>query len=121
MATLHRIPKSQPECSLEARMLAERLGECAKDEMVSYDEMRLLTGIDVQDKRHILRTARRLVRIKHQKTFGVVTNIGMKCLSSDGIVGDVEQRRRRIHRASKEALATAACAMPSDLAQERQY
>jgi hypothetical protein len=122
MATLHRIPHSQPECSLEARVLADRLAACAEEELVSYAEMQRVTGLEVQRKRRdLLQTALRLVLREHQKVFAAVTGQGMKCLGSLGIMAVGEQTRRRTHRLAVRTVQKLSCADPADLDDRTQY
>jgi hypothetical protein len=114
--TTLRLPHTQPETSLDARVLAERLSTADPEDVITYDELAALIGKDVQHKRRdLLDTARNLVLREHHKTFGTVTNVGIKCLSSTAIVSLGEQARSRLRRASGKTLKRLACATLEEL------
>lgn len=100
---LQRIPSSQPECSMEARMLAERLTKVQIGEVIPYVWLSKLIGHDVQRKRKdLLRTAKRLVQREYGIVFAPVTNVGLKRLDDLGILAvggsDLQKMARATHR-----------------------
>jgi hypothetical protein len=122
-ATIHRVPKTQPETSLEARLLAERLAALQPGgDVLSYAEMQTMTGLDIQRKRRdLLDTARRIVLREHHKVFAPVTGIGIRCLTSHGVLAVGEQGRGRVMRFAHRTVEKLACARPQELVTEDQY
>jgi len=95
-----------PEMSVDARTLMERLQRCQVDETVSYEELSILIGRDVQrDVRYLLATARlRLLEDDDNPMyFGAVTNVGLKRLAAIDLVGTGEQSLQHIRRTSRRA------------------
>jgi hypothetical protein len=110
-----RIPRTSAHAGVDARQLAERLRSMQPGDEVTYAELSALIGVDVQVQRGLLQTARKLVRQAYGLVFDVRTNVGLVCLSSPGMVGFVDNRLERLHRASGRVQDVLACVNPAEL------
>lgn len=95
-----RVPHTSAQAGLETRQLVQRLSTCDYHDLVTYAEMQELTGVDVQERRDLLNTARRIVQHTYGKVFDVENNVGLVCLTEREKVGYGESRTQRIARAS---------------------
>jgi hypothetical protein len=98
MAQITRIPPLSPHAGLEAKLLATRAGALQPHEFLSYTEMDAVTGVKVQEHRHILDTARLLARHIYGKEFEVIRDHGWRCLTEAGKLGKSDRELQRTHR-----------------------
>lgn len=110
-----RVTRTSAHAGLYARQLAQRLAQITPDSFVSYSELSALIGVDVQERRDLLMTARRLVQEQQGIVYDVVQNQGLVRLTTPGIVGHVDSRIQRLQRASHRTKAVADCVQPAEL------
>jgi hypothetical protein len=110
-----RITKTSAHAGMYARQLAMRLADVRDDPCVSYADLSELFGMDVQERRDLLTTARDLVRREHGIVYDVVHNEGLTRLTSPGMLGYVDGRLQRVQRASHKVKAVLDCVQPTDL------
>lgn len=100
-----------PELSVDARLLSERLAKCEPDELVTYEELGKIIGIDdVREKRGLLQTARRRVLNDKQFVFAAVANEGVKRLDDHNILSVGEQAICQVHKLTRRASRKLLCA-----------
>ncbi len=102
MPPIHRIPRTGSAASLATRAVVTRLETMAPGDTVSYSELSTVAGVNVQERRDLLETARRIVRRLHGKEFDVEINQGLVCLSEPGKVGLGARRRQFAHRQARK-------------------
>lgn len=103
------------ELSLETQVIVERLGKAAVGDLVTYQELRDLTGLDVQhDGRGVMESARRICQRDSRMVFGAVMNEGLKRLDDQGIVGTGGVTLKRIGRAARRGVRTLGCVKDFD-------
>jgi len=83
--------------SLATRELIERLRPMQPGDTISYADLTALAGVDVQERRDLLDTARTYLREQHNQVFDVLTNVGLVCLSEAGKIGLGRKRRTFTH------------------------
>lgn len=110
MDQVQRIPSSQPECSMETRLLAERLRKVTVGEVIPYAWLCKLVNLDVQHKRRdLLDSARKIVQREDDMVFEAVTGTGLKRLDDVGILSTGHQGLTRMAGLSKRSLGKLAC------------
>ena len=112
---LQRIPRTLAHAGLEARQIIERCRHMAPHDQVTYAELTALVGVDVQERRDLLDTARKGLRQEYGMVFGGGTGVGLVCLDSPGMVGWSEGRLQRLHRASGRVQQVLDCVQPEGL------
>jgi hypothetical protein len=93
-------PKSIGERAVETDILVKRFCEAKSKEVVTYEEMEHITGRNIrEDARHLINSARRILRTRHNRVIECVRNVGYKVLDAQGIVlssaGDLKSVRRK--------------------------
>lgn len=102
--------KTIKEVTVESRLLYQHLQKMKIGEMVTYLELSNIIGRDVQGSgRGSLNTARRMCEREDQKSFGVIVNAGLKCLSGAEVISTAEFATGHIKRTSKRALKRLKC------------
>lgn len=102
--------KTIREVTVESRLLYQRLQKMEVGELITYSELSNIIGRDVQDNgRGSLNTARRMCEREDQKTFGVITNEGLKCLNGSEVISTAEYTAGHIKRTSRRALKRLNC------------
>lgn len=93
------------QLSVDVQLIVKRLARCEVGELIKYSELSQLIGRNIQEKRDILDSARRVTQRDHKKVFGVVMNEGVKRLSDAEIAEswkpDVASIRRKCGRAAR--------------------
>jgi hypothetical protein len=110
-----RITKTAAHAGLYARQLAQRLAALSPETFVSYADLSALIGVDVQERRDLLSTARNLVRKEHGIVYDVVQNQGLVRLTNPGIIGHVDGRLGRLQRATHRTKGILDCVQPEGL------
>jgi hypothetical protein len=99
-----------PRISLESQLLYERLIQARTGEVIHYEELAEIIGRDVQSEAYgCLYTARKKARNMNRKAFGIIANIGLKCLEDDEIIGAGFQMVRRLRNRARSGLKTLIC------------
>lgn len=99
------------EITLETRTLYEHLKNLPVGTLVSYRELSVVAGRDVQSEgASSLYTARRMCQREHQIIFGAVYGEGLKRLDDEQIVASADGDIRRIHRTARRGTRKLACA-----------
>jgi len=99
-------PRSIPEISVDAQILARRLQRCEEDELITYDELSTSIGRDVRSPqaRHLLKTALRVALRENQFVFGTVSGQGVKRLRNQDIAPtEGSTLSRRIQNATRRS------------------
>ena len=92
------------EVSINTQLLCERLSKLEVEELISYDVLSRVAGLDVRGKaRHNLLAARRRVLGNHKIATGCVSGRGIKRLSDTGIVQSFSSDLRSINRKSRRS------------------
>ena len=103
------------EASIDSRMLYQRLAEMDVGEFISYSDLSAIIGRDVQgEARNCLNTARFICERENDKTFGVVRNEGLKCLSSSEVVLTALSSVEHIRRTSRRQIKRMRCVKDYD-------
>lgn len=99
------------EASIEATLLAERLGKAEIGEIVKYDDLSKIIGQDVRNPhvRSRLQTALKHVLKDHRFVFAAVSNVGYKRLGDADLAKIGEASTHKIARETKRATAKMAC------------
>lgn len=95
---IRRIPRTSSSTGLYTREMIEKLKGVAPGETITYAEIDATIGVDVQDRRDLLQTARRHVRTLFQKEFDVIIDVGLVCLHEHEKANLAGRRRERTHR-----------------------
>jgi hypothetical protein len=108
------------EASADARLLYQMLTKMNVGDFAAYAELNAIIGRNVQKEgRGFLNTARIMAEREDGKTFGVVINEGLKCLSDSEIVNTAVFSLGHIRRTSRRSIKRMACiadlgAMPNE-------
>lgn len=98
--------ESIPEISAEASLLAAALSKSTPGQVWRYEELNKIAGIDLQEKRGPLATARKKTQRESGLVFYSIAKVGIKCALPVDIVkaseGLPESIFRKVHRKSKE-------------------
>jgi len=78
--------------AIDSAVVYERIKRAEVNEVITYEELNLLTGRDVVAHRHILVTARNRALQDDQMIFDCITGHGIKRLSDSAIV-EIESER----------------------------
>ena len=92
---------------IETQRLIAKLKTVAIGEMVTYEDLTAIAGVDVQKMRQPLRTARRALLVQERIVFGTVTNEGVKRLDDVGKINAADNQRDQIRRKARNARRTA--------------
>ena len=96
--------KTISQISVDAQVIATRLGNTAAGETIPYHELTALVGRDVtKEARGILYTARRVVLRQKGLVFDAVFGVGIKRLSQEEIPALGEQAIVHIRRTARRA------------------
>lgn len=107
MKTNNKIIK---ESSIDTKLLYQRLAKMEIGDFVSYEELNLIIGRNVQKEgRNYLNTARRIVERNDQKVFGVIISEGLKCLNTPEIINTAASSIDRIRHASRRSIKKFEC------------
>jgi len=102
--------KSIREASADARLLYKRLSEMNSGDFVSYAELSAIIGRDIQHEgRGYLNTARLMCEREDSKTFGIITNQGLRCLNNGEVINTAAHAVTRIKRASRKSIRRLQC------------
>ena len=118
---LHRIPRTSAQAGIDARLLIDRCRTMQQGEFISYAELSALIGKDVQQRRDLLKTMRRVLRAQYSMVFDVEINEGLVCLSSAGIVGRNDKNLQRLYRAAGQSYQDGQCVDPDQLSPLQRY
>jgi hypothetical protein len=95
-------------CGIEPRSLADWLIKQAAakdyDRVITYSEMSDVAGVDVQEKRGVLTTARNVVHREAGLVFGTVIGQGVKLCTSAEIVGIGDHALRHVRKTTGKAI-----------------
>ena len=90
---------------IDAQVLYDRIIQMNPGETVSYEELSGIIGRDVQTEGYASLLTARNKACGIKKAFGVIDNVGLKCLEDDEIVGAglkvIEGTRRKVRRGFK--------------------
>lgn len=99
-----------PKISLDSQMLYDRLIQASPGEMIGYEELTEIIGRDVQNEAYgCLYTARNRARSMNRKVFGIIANVGLKCLEDDEIVAAGYEAVSRVRSRARSGLKTLIC------------
>ena len=102
--------KTIQEVSAESRLLYGRLREASTGETITYQELSVICGRNVQHEgRGNLTTARRMAQRNDNKVFGVVINEGVKLLGDQAIVDSCYGTSSKIRRMAKREAIRQTC------------
>ncbi|MFA5381811.1 MAG: hypothetical protein WC356_01505 [Candidatus Micrarchaeia archaeon] len=95
---------------IDAQVLYDRIIQVNPGEIITYEELNELIGRDVQtDAYASLFTARNKARSINRKAFGVMPNVGLKCLEDDEIVGAGHKALDRARGRARNGFKTLIC------------
>lgn len=97
------------ELSIESKLIYQRLKDMKPGDFVTYGELTGIIGTNILTHRHILYTARRMAERNDKITFGIITNEGLKCLDTTGIIATGDSAIKHIHRTSRKAARRFTC------------
>jgi hypothetical protein len=96
--------------SIEATMLYRRLSKLTEGEEISYTELSVVAGRNVQTAAYgALKTAREMCRRENRIIIGTVKNVGLKRLSNEEIPDSAKTHISRIRKQAKIGFAKLAC------------
>lgn len=99
-----------PKISLDSQMLYDRLIQASPGEMIGYEELTEIIGRNVQNEAYgCLYTARNRARSMNRKVFGIIANVGLKCLEDDEIVAAGYEAVSRARSRARSGLKTLIC------------
>jgi len=99
-----------PKISLDSQMLYDRLIQASPGETISYEELTGIIDRDVQTEAYgCLYTARHKARSLNRKVFGVIANVGLKCLEDDEIVATGYESIKRVRNRARSGLKSLVC------------
>ena len=102
--------KAVKEASPDTRLLYQRLSKMNVGDFISYADLTEEIGRNVQkEARHYLDSARLICQREHDKTFGVIINEGLKCLTDSEIVETAVSTIGHIRRASRKSIKRLRC------------
>lgn len=109
------------EASVDTRALVEVMRQVKPGEMISYGQLNDACGRDVQDRRHITDSARRILERDYSMVFRCIKNEGFIRLTNEKIV-DVAttDRREKMRRQAGKAIKELACVAYEELLQPKQ-
>lgn len=113
------LPKSFYEQALDTKLLIERLLELAPATLVTYAELSELLGRNITGGTSNLTSARRYIQREYSIVTDVVRGVGVKRLTSEGILGIQEPTKKRINRAVKRCRQKIALAKDDELTPEQ--
>lgn len=116
-----RHPRAGFEASAESKWVEDVLDGLDPGEVATYADLSSAAGMDVQENRHVLNSARRRLLRDKGKNFGAVIGVGLKRLDDSGSASDVSDRHRRIRKASHRALRIASTVDPQKLNKEQRF
>lgn len=96
------------EPSAETVKLVEYLSTMKESDVVSYDSLDVLAGIDVRSTGR-LESARRICQREFGIVFGVIRGQGLRMLTPAEIVNTTDDRRSRIRRSALRGVKTLKC------------
>jgi hypothetical protein len=105
--TISNRPMFKP--SAETERLITALRQMGVNDVITYEEMRAVTGTDCQAERGHIVTARKHLLADDQRVFATIPRIGLKRLNDGDIVeqeGTTSIKVRRVVRGSMKRLAT---------------
>ena len=106
---------------VDTGFLVELMRKASPGEIVTYAAMNAACGRDVQGNRHLIDSARRILRREHSMVFRAVDNEGYRRLADDAIVDTVNaDRRNRMRRQAAVAVQELSCAKYDDLDRDKQ-
>jgi hypothetical protein len=107
--------KTIQQLSIDSRTLYDRLVKVEVGAEIRYPELSDLIGRDVQSEaRGNLMTARNMARREKGMVFGVITNVGLKRLADEEIVGVGMRAVTSIGKASRRAMQKLVCVQNFD-------
>lgn len=93
------------QSAVETADLVKLLMQVEIGATVSYMELSKAVGVDVQVRRHLLDSARRIAMRDHNAVFAAEVSVGLRRLSDVETVTLIpESRRRRIHSQAKRGI-----------------
>jgi len=96
--------------SIDSQMLYERLQQAQPGDIITYDELNILIGRDVQREAYnCLFTARTKARSLNRLAFGVIPNLGLKCLEDVEVVATGYDYLQSIRRKARSGFKTLIC------------
>ena len=99
-----------PEFSVDGQRLAGALRLAPFDAMISYEDLSILIGRNVQKEgRSALSSARRQLQREAAMIFEPVKNVGMKRLTDSAIVATSQSSLRRINRTARRGAQRLGC------------
>src|ERR1700749_4425518 len=72
---------------IEIGLLTDFLESISEGELVPYEKLNEVSGINLKNNYHVLQVARKEIHKEKNVVFGVIKNVGIKRLSSDEISG----------------------------------
>jgi hypothetical protein len=95
---------------IDTQVLYDRIIQAAPGEMIPYEELSGLIDRDVQtDAYASLFTARNKARSINRKAFGIIPNVGLKCLEDDEIVGAGHKALDKVRGRARSGFKTLIC------------
>ena len=96
--------------SIDSHLLYDRIIQAIPGDTISYEELSGIIGRDVQtDAYNSLFTARNKARSVNRKAFGVIPNVGLKCLEDDEIVGAGHKALEKVRGRARNGFKTLIC------------
>lgn len=93
------------QSAVETGELVKLLMRVSVGETVTYTSLSKAVGVDVQARRHLLDSARRIAMRDHNAVFAAEVSVGLRRLSDVETVTLIpESRRRRIHSQAKRGI-----------------
>lgn len=95
---------------IDAQVLYDRIIQASPGEIIPYEELSGIIRRDVQtDAYASLLTARNKARSINRKAFGVIPNVGLKCLKDDEIVGAGHKALEKVRGRARSGFKTLIC------------
>lgn len=102
--------RSIPDKRIETQLMEERFAAAQVGDLVSYDDLVALTGVDVRDRyRHLLYSALGSVKARHRIAFACVPGKGYVRANDEQIVASADGVNCRIRGAARAGMKTLAC------------
>lgn len=99
-----------PKISLDSQLLYDRLIQANPGDTISYEELNGIIGRNVQTEAYgCLYTARLKARSLDRKVFGVIANVGLKCLEDEEIIATSLDSVKRVRNRARSGLKSLIC------------
>ena len=98
------------ERAYETGLFVERFRKLETDEMLTYGELSVMVGYNVQTKRSHLDSARRIILAEENVLIETIHGVGLRRSGNTGALGAGTRSRERICRESRRGLRRLGCA-----------